>query len=61
METAQRDRSLISVSRKHFLAKSDIRNIKVKVDDRIVRRHNDDATPVTMMVAKLQKSLSTQL
>ena len=41
------------VSRKHFLAKSDIRNIKVKVDDRIVKRHDDDATSVTMMVAEL--------
>lgn len=44
-----------SVSRKHFISKSDIRNIRVKVDDRIVKRHDDDATSVTMMVAELQQ------
>ena len=40
---------------KHFITKSDIRNIRVKVDDRIVKRHDDDATSVTMMVAELQQ------
>lgn len=40
------------VSRKHFITKSDIRNIRVKVDDRIVKRHDDDAT---MMVAELEQ------
>ena len=40
-----------SVSRRHFLTKSDIRNVRVKVDDRIIKRHDDDATSVTMMVA----------
>ncbi len=39
-----------SVSRKHFLTKQDIRNIKAKVDDRIVKRHEDDASSVSMMV-----------
>ena len=43
------------VSRKHFLSKSDIRNIKTKIDDRIVKRHHDDATSVTMMVAELEQ------
>ena len=43
------------VSRKHFITKSDIRNIRVKVDDRIVKRHDDDETSVTMMVAELQQ------
>lgn len=57
METARSKRQEFDqcVSRKHFLAKSDIRNIKVKVDDRIVKRHDDDATSVTMMVAELQQ------
>lgn len=44
-----------AVSRKHFLAKSDIRNIRVKVDDRIIKRHGDDATSVIMMVAELRQ------
>ena len=43
------------VSRKHFLTKSDIRNIRVKVDDRIIKRHEDDATSVTMMVSELEQ------
>ncbi len=44
-----------AVSRKHFLAKSDIRNIRVKVDDRIIKCHEEDATSVTMMVAELRQ------
>ena len=44
-----------SVSRRHFLTKSDVRNIRVKVEDRIIKRHEDDATSVTMMVAELQQ------
>ena len=46
-----------SVSRRHFLTKSDIRNVRVKVDDRIIKRHDDDATSVTMMVAELEQEL----
>lgn len=44
-----------SVSRRHFLTKSDIRNIRVKVDDRIIKRHEDDATSVSMIVAELEQ------
>ena len=44
-----------SVSRRHFLTKSDVRNIRVKVEDRVIKRHEDDATSVTMMVAELQQ------
>ena len=44
-----------AVSRKHFLAKSDIRNIRVKVADRLINRHEDDATSVTMIVAELRQ------
>ena len=43
------------VSRKHFLSKGDIKNIRTKIDDRIVKRHDDDATSVTMMVAELEQ------
>ena len=45
------------VSRKHFLTKSDIRNTQVKVDDRIIKRHDDDATSVIMtpVVAELEQ------
>ena len=38
---------------KHFLTKSDIRNMRVKVDDMVIKRHQDDSTSVTMMVAEL--------
>lgn len=44
-----------AVSRKHFLAKSDIRNIRAKLDDTLIKRHEDDATSVTMMVAELSQ------
>ena len=40
---AKRDEFIQSVSRKHFLNKRDIRNIHVKVQDRVVIRHQDDA------------------
>lgn len=50
-----RGKILTSVSRKYFLTKQDIRNIKAKVDDRIVKRHEDDASSVSMMVAELQQ------
>lgn len=41
-----------SVSRKHFLTKSDIRNIR---DNRIIQRHEDDATSVSLIVAELEQ------
>ena len=43
------------VSRRHFLSKSDINNIRVKVDDRIIKRHEDDATSVSLIVSELQE------
>ena len=43
------------VGRRHFLAKSDIRNIRVKVDDKVIKRHEDDAMSVSMFVAELQQ------
>ena len=43
------------VSRRHFLSKSDINNIRVKVDDRIIKRHEDDATSVSLLVSELHE------
>lgn len=42
------------VSRRHFLSKSDITNIRVKIDDHMIKRHEDDATSVTLFVSELQ-------
>ena len=44
-----------SVSRRHFLSKSDINNIRVKVDDRIIKRHEDDAASVSLIVSELRE------
>ena len=43
------------VSRRHFLSKSDINNIRVKVDDHVIKRHEDDATSVTLLVSQLRE------
>lgn len=43
------------VSRKYFLSKSDINNIRAKVDDRIIKRHEDDATSVSLIVSELHE------
>ena len=44
------------VSRRHFLSKSDINNIRIKVDDHIIiKRHEDDATSVSLIVSELQE------
>ena len=43
------------MSRKHFLNKCDIRNIRVKVQDRVVIRHQDDAQSVCLAVSELQQ------
>ena len=44
-----------SVCRKHFLTKTDINNIQVKVTDSTIKRHENDATSVSMMVAELKE------
>ena len=41
--------------RKHFLAKGDINNIRVKVKDTVVKRHENDAVSVTMLVSELRE------
>jgi hypothetical protein len=50
---AKKDEFIQSVSRKHFLNKRDIRNIHVKVQDRVVIRHQDDAQSVRLAVSEL--------
>ena len=44
-----------TVSRRHFVTGQDIQNIKRKVDDNLVMKHSDDATSVSLTVAKLQQ------
>ena len=44
-----------AVSRRHFLTKSDINNIGVKVNDGMIKRHKDDSMSVTMVVAELKE------
>ena len=46
-----------SVSRRHFLSKGDINNLRVKVDDRIIKRHEDDAISVSLLVSELHEEL----
>lgn len=43
------------VSRKHFLSRSDIHNARVKVGDSVIKRHEDDATSVTLLVSELKE------
>ena len=50
-----RERFDQSVCRKHFLTKGDINNVQVKVKDATIKRHENDATSVTMMVAQLKQ------
>ena len=42
------------VSRKHFLSKQDIRNVKRSVLDRQIKRHENDAMSVAILVHELQ-------
>jgi len=51
----KRSEFIQSVSRKHFVNKHDIRNIRVKVQDRLVIRHQDDAQSVCLAVSELQQ------
>ena len=44
-----------AVSRRHFLTKSDINNVRVKVNDEMIKRHKDDSISVTMMVSELKE------
>lgn len=42
-------------SRKHFITKPDISNIRVKIKDNTTIRHKDDALSVSGLVAELQE------
>ena len=52
---ANRDKFIQSVSKNYFLNKCDIHNIRVKVQDRVVIRHQDDAQSVCLAVSELQQ------
>ena len=43
------------VSRRHFLSKSDIHNIRVKVDNCIIKPHEDDVASVSLNVSELRE------
>ena len=43
-----------TVSRKHFLTNLDIHNIKRNVVDRQIKRHENDATSVSILVQELR-------
>ena len=43
------------VSRRHFLTKSDINNVRVKVGDRVIKRHENDATSISLIVSELRE------
>ena len=51
----KRSQSIQTVSTKHFINKRDIHNIRVKVQDRLVIRHQDDAQSVFLAVSELQQ------
>lgn len=43
------------MSRKHFLSKQDVRNIRRSVVDRQIKRHENDAMSVSILVEELQQ------
>lgn len=44
-----------AVSRRHFLTRGDINNIRTTVNDRTIRRHIDDSMSVTILVSELKE------
>ena len=42
------------VSRRHFISRDDVNNVRVKVQDNLVQRHKDDATSVSLFISELQ-------
>ena len=48
-------------TKKALLTKQDIRNIKVKVDDRMIKCHEEDASSVIVMMAELQQKSYTPI
>lgn len=51
----RRDEFDQTVARKHYLTRQDVNNIRRKVKDTQVMRHQDDATSVSLVVAELQQ------
>ena len=51
----RRDEFDETVARKHFLTRQDVNNIRRKVQDNQVIRHEDDATSVSIRIAELQQ------
>ena len=41
-------------ARRHFLTKTDINNIQMKIKDFGIKRHDDDATSVSIMLEELK-------
>ena len=54
-DRTNRDRFDQSVSRKHFLTNRDINNIRMRVKDSEIKRHENDAISVAMIVAELKE------
>lgn len=45
------------VARRHFLSRSDINNIRADVGDYTIKRHDNDAISVSLLVSELQGEL----
>ena len=43
-----------TVSRKHFITKHDVKNIQRSVSDRLIKRHDNDAMSVSILVREIQ-------
>ena len=43
-----------TVSRRHFISRADVNNVRVKVQHNLVQRHKDDATSVSLFISELQ-------
>jgi len=54
-DRAHREKFDNEVKRKHFLSKMDINNIQMRVKDFGIKRHEDDATSVGVMVQELKE------
>ena len=47
----------VTVARKHFITKQDVRNVRVNVTDRLIMKHREDAMSVHLSVEQLRRSL----
>ena len=44
-----------TVSRKNFITKQDVKNIRRSVSDRLIKRHDNDAMSVSILVREIQQ------